>query len=189
MGYSPEVLNLRYIVESPMSFLGKVWAPRFSQDSSDNTIPFGTLFFSGLISTKDKNLDRETKAEYKVVVEARDAQGLRGESGTATVMIRLEDINDNFPIFTQCKPLPLSLKQTGWDNPDSTIWRVSQRYPKPLYISPYPGVLLEPEYGDLTPSLYIAPKVTQFHWWVPSQTRQKSHLCWCHCSASSSTVR
>lgn len=56
---------------------------------------------SGLIFTKDKNLDRETRAEYKIVVEAQDAQGLRGESGTATVLIRLEDINDNFPIFTQ----------------------------------------------------------------------------------------
>nr|XP_048287423.1 cadherin-5 [Myodes glareolus]XP_048287432.1 cadherin-5 [Myodes glareolus] len=56
---------------------------------------------AGLIFTKDKNLDRETKAEYKIVVEARDAQGLRGESGTATVLIKLEDINDNFPIFTQ----------------------------------------------------------------------------------------
>ncbi|XP_006978546.2 cadherin-5 isoform X2 [Peromyscus maniculatus bairdii] len=60
-----------------------------------------TIDNSGLILTKDKNLDRETKAEYKIVVEARDAQGLRGESGTATVLITLEDINDNFPIFTQ----------------------------------------------------------------------------------------
>ncbi|XP_055477557.1 cadherin-5 [Psammomys obesus] len=56
---------------------------------------------TGLIFTNDKNLDRETRAEYRVVVEARDAQGLRGESSTATVLITLEDINDNFPIFTQ----------------------------------------------------------------------------------------
>lgn len=56
---------------------------------------------SGLISTKDKNLDREKRGEYMVVVGTQDAQGLRGESGTATVVIRLEDINDNFPIFTQ----------------------------------------------------------------------------------------
>lgn len=56
---------------------------------------------SGLIFTKAKNLDRETRAEYKVVVETQDAEGLRGESGTATVLITLEDINDNFPIFTQ----------------------------------------------------------------------------------------
>ncbi|KAF6287714.1 cadherin 5 [Rhinolophus ferrumequinum] len=58
---------------------------------------------SGLISTTTKDLDRETKARYEVVVEARDAQGLRGDSGTATVLITLQDINDNFPIFTQTK--------------------------------------------------------------------------------------
>lgn len=105
VGYSPEALNLRCSVESPMFSLGMIWASRFPQGSSDNTIPVGPLFFPGLILTKDKNLDRETKAEYKIVVEARDAQGLRGESGTATVLITLEDINDNFPIFTQCKLL------------------------------------------------------------------------------------
>ncbi|KAM5208312.1 cadherin-5 [Hipposideros larvatus] len=58
---------------------------------------------AGHIFTTTKNLDRETQARYEVVVEARDAQGLRGESGTATVLITLLDINDNFPIFTQTK--------------------------------------------------------------------------------------
>lgn len=61
---------------------------------------------SGLISTTTKDLDRETKARYEVVVEARDAQGLRGDSGTATVLITLQDINDNFPIFTQSERVP-----------------------------------------------------------------------------------
>ncbi|KAM4833609.1 cadherin-5 [Thomomys bottae] len=56
---------------------------------------------SGLIITTNKNLDREKQPKYEVVVEARDAQGLRGESGTATVLITLQDINDNFPIFTK----------------------------------------------------------------------------------------
>lgn len=58
---------------------------------------------SGLISTKVNNLDREAQARYEIVVEARDAQGLQGESGTTTVLITLQDINDNFPIFTQTK--------------------------------------------------------------------------------------
>nr|XP_045746953.1 cadherin-5 [Mirounga angustirostris] len=58
---------------------------------------------SGLIFTTTKTLDREVQAKYEIVVEARDAQGLRGESGTATVLITLQDINDNFPIFTQPK--------------------------------------------------------------------------------------
>lgn len=58
---------------------------------------------SGLIYTTTKNLDRETQAKYEIVVEARDGQGLRGESGTATVLINLQDVNDNFPIFSQAK--------------------------------------------------------------------------------------
>ncbi|XP_037587098.1 cadherin-5 isoform X2 [Cebus imitator] len=58
---------------------------------------------TGLIVTATKNLDREKQARYEIVVEARDAQGLRGESGTATVLVTLRDINDNFPYFTQTK--------------------------------------------------------------------------------------
>ncbi|ELW56766.1 Cadherin-5 [Tupaia chinensis] len=58
---------------------------------------------SGLIFTTTKNLDREMQARYEIVVEARDAQGLRGDSGTATVLVTLQDVNDNFPIFTQTK--------------------------------------------------------------------------------------
>lgn len=56
---------------------------------------------NGLIYTKSHDLDREVQARYEIVVEARDAQGLRGESGTATVLVTLQDVNDNFPIFTQ----------------------------------------------------------------------------------------
>ncbi|KAM6223757.1 cadherin-5 [Rhynchocyon petersi] len=56
---------------------------------------------SGTIFTKASNLDRETKDKYEIVVGTQDAQGLRGDSGTATVLVTLEDINDNFPIFTQ----------------------------------------------------------------------------------------
>ncbi|KAI5943121.1 Cadherin-5 [Manis javanica] len=58
---------------------------------------------SGLIFTKTKHLDRETQAKYTIMVEARDAQGLRGYSSTATVLVTLQDVNDNFPAFTQTK--------------------------------------------------------------------------------------
>uniref|UniRef100_A0A2R9B8C4 Cadherin-5 n=1 Tax=Pan paniscus TaxID=9597 RepID=A0A2R9B8C4_PANPA len=58
---------------------------------------------SGRIITITKSLDREKQARYEIVVEARDAQGLRGDSGTATVLVTLQDINDNFPFFTQTK--------------------------------------------------------------------------------------
>ncbi|XP_062967703.1 cadherin-5 [Cynocephalus volans] len=56
---------------------------------------------SGLILTTTNNLDREMQARYEIVVEAQDTRGLRGDSGTATVLVTLQDVNDNFPIFTQ----------------------------------------------------------------------------------------
>ena len=105
-----------------------------------------TLFFSGLIFTKIKNLDREKQAEYKIVVETQDALGLRGESGTATVMIRLEDINDNFPVFTQCKPLPhRPLSGQGQRQSRFSDLGVFRGCPKSLYFLLYPRGLLKPE--------------------------------------------
>ncbi|XP_006878779.1 PREDICTED: cadherin-5-like [Elephantulus edwardii] len=56
---------------------------------------------SGNIFTKVSNLDREKQARYEIVVGTQDALGLRGDSGTATVLIMLQDVNDNFPIFTK----------------------------------------------------------------------------------------
>lgn len=80
-------------------------APVVSKNLPSNMAPAGTLF-AGLIFTTTKTLDREMQAKYEIVVEARDAQGLRGESGTATVLVTLQDINDNFPIFTQGELFP-----------------------------------------------------------------------------------
>ncbi|XP_062996959.1 cadherin-5 isoform X2 [Elgaria multicarinata webbii] len=54
----------------------------------------------GKIYTAAPDLDREQNATYTIVIEAMDGKGLRAqESGTATVQIRLIDINDNFPTF------------------------------------------------------------------------------------------
>ncbi|XP_023379354.1 cadherin-5 [Pteropus vampyrus] len=104
-------------LESPSSFTIKVhdvndnwpvFTHRFfnasvpEMSAVGNMVPVGILFV-GLIFTTTKNLDREVQARYEIVVEARDAQGLRGESSTATVLVTLQDINDNFPIFTQTK--------------------------------------------------------------------------------------
>ncbi|XP_012525101.3 cadherin-related tumor suppressor-like [Monomorium pharaonis] len=49
-------------------------------------------------------LDRETIAEYKILVIAKD-QGTPVQSSTATVMLTLEDVNDNSPIFYPWKYL------------------------------------------------------------------------------------
>ncbi|XP_060644157.2 cadherin-5 [Anolis sagrei] len=54
----------------------------------------------GTIYTAAPDMDREQNSTYTILVEAMDGKGLRSEeSGTATVLIRLIDINDNFPTF------------------------------------------------------------------------------------------
>ncbi|NXX94360.1 CADH5 protein, partial [Centropus bengalensis] len=58
-----------------------------------------TVDDSGLISTARADLDRETQSTYEVIVKAKDAPGFSGDSSTATVIITLSDINDNFPVF------------------------------------------------------------------------------------------
>ncbi|XP_073515260.1 cadherin-5 isoform X1 [Phyllobates terribilis] len=57
---------------------------------------------TGEIYTLSSYLDRETKASYEVIVQAKDSPGLSGGfSSSATVIIHLSDINDNFPTFTK----------------------------------------------------------------------------------------
>ncbi|KAM9227910.1 cadherin-5 [Leptosomus discolor] len=58
-----------------------------------------TVDDSGVISTTRADLDRENQSTYEIVVKAKDAPGSFGESSTATVIITLTDINDNFPVF------------------------------------------------------------------------------------------
>lgn len=48
----------------------------------------------------DSALDRETTAEYKVVVTARDG-GSPSLQATATVSVEVADVNDNAPLFAQ----------------------------------------------------------------------------------------
>ncbi|NXS11435.1 CADH5 protein, partial [Neodrepanis coruscans] len=58
-----------------------------------------TIDDSGVISTTRPDLDRETQSTYEIIVKAKDAPGFSGDSSTATVIITLSDINDNFPVF------------------------------------------------------------------------------------------
>ncbi|XP_074059294.1 cadherin-5 [Macrotis lagotis] len=60
-----------------------------------------TIDNTGTIFTAVNNLDREKQSKYEIVVGAKDGPGLHGDSSTATVVITLSDINDNFPIFTE----------------------------------------------------------------------------------------
>ncbi|KAE8608350.1 hypothetical protein XENTR_v10011474 [Xenopus tropicalis] len=71
----------------------------------------------GTIYTAVSNLDREQRDTYEVVVEARDSPGQNMYmSSTATVIINLIDINDNFPTFTESQfkfDVPETLKVGG----------------------------------------------------------------------------
>jgi hypothetical protein len=52
---------------------------------------------TGQLMTK-LTLDREMTDEYRILVVAKD-QGTPPQSSTATVLLRLEDVNDNAPVF------------------------------------------------------------------------------------------
>ncbi|XP_061682033.1 cadherin-24-like [Syngnathoides biaculeatus] len=55
---------------------------------------------TGVLRTAVADMDRESREEYAVVLQARDMGGhLGGLSGTTTVTVRLSDVNDNPPRF------------------------------------------------------------------------------------------
>jgi len=53
--------------------------------------------YNGVITTS-ASLDREQRSKYLLVVMATDG-GLLPKSGTARVVVRVEDVNDNTPQF------------------------------------------------------------------------------------------
>lgn len=59
------------------------------------------FLFLGVIRMASQ-MDRETKEQYLVIIQAKDMVGQPGAlSATATVTINLSDINDNPPEFQQ----------------------------------------------------------------------------------------
>ncbi|KAI4809210.1 hypothetical protein KUCAC02_018116, partial [Chaenocephalus aceratus] len=57
---------------------------------------------TGILRTAVPDMDRETQDQYLVLLQAKDMGGhLGGLSGTTTVTVRLTDVNDNPPRFTQ----------------------------------------------------------------------------------------
>uniref|UniRef100_A0A667YNP6 Cadherin-20 n=1 Tax=Myripristis murdjan TaxID=586833 RepID=A0A667YNP6_9TELE len=57
---------------------------------------------TGLVRVSLADMDRETKENYTVVIQAKDMGGqLGGLAGTTTINITLTDINDNPPMFDQ----------------------------------------------------------------------------------------
>lgn len=64
------------------------------------TLPL--LCVSGILRTAVPDMDRETQDQYLVLLQAKDMGGhLGGLSGTTTVTVKLTDVNDNPPRFTQ----------------------------------------------------------------------------------------
>lgn len=78
-----------------------------SSVSRDYPKTFALDALTGQLTTKIA-LDRETVSEYKILIIAKD-QGTPVQSSTATVILTLEDVNDNSPVFYPWKYLmPIS---------------------------------------------------------------------------------
>lgn len=57
---------------------------------------------TGVVRVSLADMDRETRENYTVVIQAKDMGGqLGGLAGTTTVNITLSDVNDNPPVFDQ----------------------------------------------------------------------------------------
>ncbi|XP_041866187.1 cadherin-5 [Melanotaenia boesemani] len=64
-------------------------------------VPAFEIDSTGMISCKINTLDRETKSQYVVVVQAQDMRGMKsGSTATTSVTITITDTNDNVAYFT-----------------------------------------------------------------------------------------
>lgn len=64
----------------------------------------GSMFSSGIIRTALPNMDRETRNQYVLIIQAKDMVGqMGGLSGTTSVTVTLTDVNDNPPRFSRSK--------------------------------------------------------------------------------------
>ncbi|XP_015435266.1 PREDICTED: cadherin-related tumor suppressor [Dufourea novaeangliae] len=84
-------------VDNDQGTNGSVAYSFHSSVSRDYPKTFALDGLTGQLTTKIV-LDRETTAEYRILVIARD-QGTPPQSSTATVVLTLEDVNDNSPVF------------------------------------------------------------------------------------------
>lgn len=62
------------------------------------------MFSSGIIRTALPNMDRETRDQYVLIIQAKDMVGqMGGLSGSTSVTVTLTDVNDNPPRFSRSK--------------------------------------------------------------------------------------
>uniref|UniRef100_A0A3Q0QP89 Cadherin 7 n=1 Tax=Amphilophus citrinellus TaxID=61819 RepID=A0A3Q0QP89_AMPCI len=112
----PKFLDGPYLAGVPeMSPLGTMVVQVVATDADDPTygnsarvvysIEHGHPYFSvepktGVIRTALPNMDRETRDQYVLVIQAKDMVGqMGGLSGTTSVTVTLTDVNDNPPRF------------------------------------------------------------------------------------------
>ncbi|XP_041670131.1 cadherin-7a [Cheilinus undulatus] len=112
----PKFLDGPYLAGVPeMSPLGTMVVQVAATDADDPTygnsarviysIIHGQPYFSvepktGVIRTALSNMDRETRDQYVLVIQAKDMVGqMGGLSGTTSVTVTLTDVNDNPPRF------------------------------------------------------------------------------------------
>lgn len=71
---------------------------------------------SGVISTRS-NLDRETADIYSIIVKASDMASSQDErkSATATVVVKVQDDNDNYPQFSE-RTYSVQVSEDRWDD-------------------------------------------------------------------------
>ncbi|XP_037550005.1 cadherin-7a isoform X1 [Nematolebias whitei] len=113
----PKFLDGPYMAGVPeMSPLGTTVVQVAATDADDPTygnsarvvysVIHGQPYFSvepktGVIRTALTNMDRETRDQYVLVIQAKDMVGqMGGLSGTTSVTVTLTDVNDNPPQFT-----------------------------------------------------------------------------------------
>lgn len=67
-------------------------------------LSFGIFAWLGVVRVSLADMDRETRENYTVLIQAKDMGGqMGGLAGTTTVSIMLSDVNDNPPMFEQSK--------------------------------------------------------------------------------------
>ncbi|RXN13942.1 cadherin-7 [Labeo rohita] len=114
----PKFLNGPYTAGVPeMSPLGTMVVQVTATDADDPTygnsarvvysIIHGHPYFSvepktGIIRTALPNMDRETRDQYVLIIQAKDMVGqMGGLSGSTSVTVTLTDVNDNPPRFSR----------------------------------------------------------------------------------------
>ncbi len=100
---------------------------------------------SGVVRVSLADMDRETRENYTVVIQAKDMGGqLGGLAGTTTVNITLSDINDNPPMFDQSKRWTTVLPYCTLSYYPSIFVFFPDSLSSPLYLNPH-HLLIPPD--------------------------------------------